>query len=154
MENLCSSSSQPSGVRLLALLQGQWKEILRREESNVSLMHLYGTGTHWVAFERSACQLSRLCTEAKIVPMRLSGFPFPVVMATFSQAQSEHFIHDLPKVEEGIDRLSFKMPVLRKSMAFGMTGRLNIFQNMTLTKTKAKAKMLLFTYFCNEAIKE
>ena len=56
MENLCSSSSQPSGVRLLALLQGQWKEILRREESNVSLMHLYGTGTHWVAFERSACQ--------------------------------------------------------------------------------------------------
>lgn len=113
MENLCSSSSQPSGVRLLALLQGQWKEILRREESNVSLMHLYGTGTHWVAFERSACQLSRLCTEAKIVPMRLSGFPFPVVMATFSQAQSEHFIHDLPKVEEGIDRLSFKMPVLR-----------------------------------------
>ena len=113
MENLCSSSSQPSGVRLLALLQGQWKEILRREESNVSLMHLYGTGTHWVAFERSACQLSRLCTEAKIVPMRLSGFPFPVVMATFSQAKSEHFIHDLPKVEEGIDRLSFKMPVLR-----------------------------------------
>ena len=113
MENLCSSSSQPSGVRLLALLQGQWKEILRREESNVSLMHLYGTGTHWVAFERSACQLSRLCTEAKIVPMRLSGFPFPVEMATFSQAQSEHFIHDLPKVEEGIDRLSFKMLVLR-----------------------------------------
>ena len=39
-------------------------------------------------------------------------------------------------------------------MAFGMTGRLNIFQNMTLTKTKAKTKMLLFTYFCNEAIKE
>ena len=30
MENRCSSSSQPSGVRLLALLQGQWKEILRR----------------------------------------------------------------------------------------------------------------------------
>ena len=52
-----------SGVRLLALLQGQWKEILRREESNAFLMHLYGTGTHWVAFERSACQLSRLSTE-------------------------------------------------------------------------------------------
>ena len=49
MENRCSSS-QPSGVRLLALLQGQWKEILRREESNAFLMHLYGTGTHWVAF--------------------------------------------------------------------------------------------------------
>lgn len=111
MENQCSFS-QPSGVRLLALLKGQWPEILRREESNASLMHLYGTGTHWVAFERSACQLSRLCTEAKIVPMRLSGFPFPVVMATFGQAQSEHFIHDLPKVEEGSDRLSFKMPVL------------------------------------------
>ena len=39
-------------------------------------------------------------------------------------------------------------------MAFGMTGRLNIFQNMALTKTKAKVEMLLFTYFCNKAIKE
>ena len=44
MENLCSSSSQPSGVRLLALLQGQWKEILRREESNVSLWYGYALG--------------------------------------------------------------------------------------------------------------
>ncbi len=112
MENRRSSSSQPSGVRLLALLQGQGQEILRREENNASLMHLYGTGTHWVAFERSACQLSRLCPEAKIIPMRLSGFPFPVVMATFGQAQSEHFIHGLPEVEEGSDRLSFKMPAL------------------------------------------
>ena len=88
MENQCSSSSQPSGVRLLALLQGQWKEILRREESNVSLMHLYGTGTHWVAFERSACQLSRLCTEAKTVPMRLplsgsDGHVQPSTIGTF-----------------------------------------------------------------------
>ena len=112
MENRRSSSSQPSGVRLLALLQGQGQEILRREENNASLMHLYGTGTHWVAFEHSACQLSRLCPEAKIIPMRLSGFPFPVVMATFGQAQSEHFIHGLPEVEEGSDRLSFKMPAL------------------------------------------
>ena len=112
MENRRSSSSQPSGVRLLALLQGQGQEILRREENNASLKHLYGTGTHWVAFERSACQLSRLCPEAKIIPMRLSGFPFPVVMATFGQAQSEHFIHGLPEVEEGSDRLSFKMPAL------------------------------------------
>ena len=112
MENRRSSSSQPSGVRLLALLQGQGQEILRREENNASLMHLYGTGTHWVAFERSACQLSRLCPEAKIIPMRLSGFPFPVVMATFGQAQSEHFIHGCPEVEEGSDRLSFKMPAL------------------------------------------
>lgn len=96
----------------MALLQGQGQEILRREENNASLMHLYGTGTHWVAFERSACQLSRLCPEAKIIPMRLSGFPFPVVMATFGQAQSEHFIHGLPEVEEGSDRLSFKMPAL------------------------------------------
>lgn len=111
MENQCSFS-QPSGVRLLALLQGQGQEILRREENNASLMHLYGTGTHWVAFERSACQLSRLCPEAKIIPMRLSGFPFPVVMATFGQAQSEHFIHGLPEVEEGSDRLSFKMSAL------------------------------------------
>lgn len=88
MENLCSSSSQPSGVRLLALLQGQWKEILRREESNVSLMHLYGTGTHWVAFERSACQLSRLCTDSPDAAFRLplsgsDGHVQPSAIGTF-----------------------------------------------------------------------
>ena len=86
MENRRSSSSQPSGVRLLALLQGQGQEILRREENNASLMHLYGTGTHWVAFERSACQLSRLCPEAKIIPMRLSGrdgHVWPSTIGTF-----------------------------------------------------------------------
>lgn len=72
MENQCSSSSQPSGVRLLALLQGQWKEILRREESNVSLMHLYGTGTHWVAFERSACSCPAFVPRQK---QSRCGFP-------------------------------------------------------------------------------
>lgn len=45
MENQCSSSSQPSGVRLLALLQGQWKEILRREESfDASLRYGHALG--------------------------------------------------------------------------------------------------------------
>lgn len=147
MENQCSFS-QPSGVRLLALLQGQGPEILRREENNASLMHLYGTGTHWVAFERSACQLSRLCPEAKIIPMRLSGFPFPVVMATFGQAQSEHFIHGLPEVEEGSDRLSFKCRHCRMgSTVFGIIGKWNIFQDVTLTKTKAKVRMFILLIF-------
>ena len=62
MENRCSSSSQPSGVRLLALLQGQWKEILRREESNVSLMHLYGTGTHYTIAAFLGTWLTRFTT--------------------------------------------------------------------------------------------
>ena len=62
MENQCSSSSQPSGVRLLALLQGQWKEILRREESNVSLMHLYGTGTHYTIAAFLGTWLTRFTT--------------------------------------------------------------------------------------------
>lgn len=62
-------------------------------------MHLYGTGTHWVAFERSASQLSRLCPGANIIPMRLSGFPFPVVVAAFGLAQSEYLIHGLPEAE-------------------------------------------------------
>ena len=101
------------GIELGKLMEKHLSDILFSERSNREHIHLYRVDNYWVAFERSACQLSRLCTEAKIAPMRLSGFPFPVVMATFSQAQSEHFIHDLQKVEEGIDRLSFNMPVLR-----------------------------------------
>ena len=100
------------GIELGRLMENHMSDILFSERSNREHIHLYRTDNYWVAFERSACQLSRLCPEAKIIPMRLSGFPFPVVMATFGQAQSEHFIHGLPEVEEGSDRLSFKMPAL------------------------------------------
>ena len=75
-------SSLPSGVRLVALLNDHLGEIMGRERANHTSMHLYCTGPYWVAFERSAYQLRRAFPDSETTPMRLLGYPFPVVMVS------------------------------------------------------------------------
>ena len=75
-------SSLPSGVRLVALLNDHLREIMGRERANHTSMHLYCTGPYWVAFERSAYQLRRAFPDSEVTPMRLFGYPFPVVMVS------------------------------------------------------------------------
>ena len=50
-------SETPSGIRLMLLLKGHLREIMDRECANQTSIHLYCTGSYWVAFERSAYQL-------------------------------------------------------------------------------------------------
>ena len=52
-------SETPSGIRLMLLLKGHLREIMNRECANQTSIHLYCTGSYWVAFERSAYQLRR-----------------------------------------------------------------------------------------------
>ncbi|WP_165153835.1 hypothetical protein [Parabacteroides sp. ZJ-118] len=75
-------SSLPSGVRLVRLLNERLAEIMDRERANRNAIHLYCTGPYWVAFERSAYQLRRAFPDSEITPMRLLGYPFPVVMVS------------------------------------------------------------------------
>ncbi|WP_165156976.1 hypothetical protein [Parabacteroides sp. ZJ-118] len=75
-------SSLPSGVRLVRLLNERLAEIMDRERANRNVIHLYCTGPYWVAFERSAYQLRRMFPDSEITPMRLLGYPFPVVMVS------------------------------------------------------------------------
>ncbi len=49
-------SETPSGIRLMLLLKGHLREIMDRECANQTSIHLYCTGSYWVAFERSAYQ--------------------------------------------------------------------------------------------------
>ena len=49
-------SETPSGIRLMLLLKGHLREIMNRECANQTSIHLYCTGSYWVAFERSAYQ--------------------------------------------------------------------------------------------------
>ena len=49
-------SEIPSGIRLMLLLKGHLREIMNRECANQTSIHLYCTGSYWVAFERSAYQ--------------------------------------------------------------------------------------------------
>ena len=75
-------SSLPSGVRLVALLNEHLGDIMSRERTNTASIHLYCTGPYWVAFERSAYQLRHVFPDSEITPMRLLGYPFPVVMVS------------------------------------------------------------------------
>ncbi len=75
-------SSLPSGVRLVRLLNEHFSEIMSRERANQNSMHLYCTGPYWVAFEYSAYQLRRAFPDSEVTPMRLLGYPFPVVMVS------------------------------------------------------------------------
>ena len=75
-------SSLPSGVRLVRLLNEHLGEIMGRERTNQNSIHLYCTGPYWVAFECSAYQLRHVFPDSEITPMRLLGYPFPVVMVS------------------------------------------------------------------------
>lgn len=75
-------SSLPSGVRLVRLLNEHLSEIMSRERTNIASIHLYCTGPYWVAFEYSAYQLRRAFPDSEVTPMRLLGYPFPVVMVS------------------------------------------------------------------------
>ncbi|WP_165157294.1 hypothetical protein [Parabacteroides sp. ZJ-118] len=72
----------PSGIRLMNLLRARLAEIMDRERANRNAIHLYCTGSYWVAFERSAYQLRRAFPDSETMPMRLFGYPFPVVMVS------------------------------------------------------------------------
>ena len=75
-------SSLPSGIRLMSLLREHLDEIMGRERTNLTSIHLYCTGLYWVVFERSAYQLYRAFPDSEIMPMRLYAYPFPIVMVS------------------------------------------------------------------------
>lgn len=72
----------PSGIRLVMLLNEHLNEIMDRERTNRTSIHLYCTGPYWVAFERSAYQLRRAFPDSETTPMRLFAYPFPIVMVS------------------------------------------------------------------------
>ena len=79
---MAESLKQKSGVRLMTLVQNHHAEILGREKGNDKFVHLYDTGTYWVAFERSACQLNRIFPRCGIFLFRVNGRLDYVVMAS------------------------------------------------------------------------
>ena len=89
-------SSLPSGVRLVALLNDHLCEIMGRERANHTSMHLYCTGPYWVAFERSAYQLRRAFPDSETTPMRLLGYPFPVVMVSVTDRSLRSYARVFP----------------------------------------------------------
>jgi len=63
--------SLPSGIRLVTLLNEHLNEIMDRERTNRTSIHLYCTGPYWVAFERSAYQLCLTFPDSAAASVRL-----------------------------------------------------------------------------------
>ena len=97
-------SSLPSGVRLVRLLNEHFSEIMSRERTNIASIHLYCTGPYWVAFECSAYQLRRAFPDSEVTPMRLLGYPFPVVMVSVTD-RSLRCVCSQAHLEKGRQRL-------------------------------------------------
>lgn len=84
MKTLINKKEEKSGVRLIALLESHLKEILRRESDNRTFIHLYCTGSYWVAFEKSAYLLHQVSPRAMVTPLALTTYPFPIVMVSWT----------------------------------------------------------------------
>ncbi len=100
-------SSLPSGIRLMNLLRERLTEIMDRERANQNSIHLYCTGPYWVAFERSAYQLYRAFPDSETTPMRLYGYPFPIVMVSVTDRSLRSYArrHILRRDESGLQAI-------------------------------------------------
>jgi hypothetical protein len=73
--------------QLTLLLKSRTKEIVTRENHNDTTIYLYSAGDYWVAFEKSAYQLSMLHPDCQIYPIITDAYPFPIVMASVPLSQ-------------------------------------------------------------------
>lgn len=72
---------EPCGIRLMRLMDTRLFEIVRKEHGNERIIHLYGIGEYWAAFEQSAYLLCRVFPKTEISVVTHAAYPFPVVMA-------------------------------------------------------------------------
>lgn len=104
--NSTRQTDEPSGIRLMRLMDTRLLEIIRKERKNERRVCLYGTGEYWTAFEQSAYQLCRLFATNDISVATHPEYPFPVVMASISDdelrafAKQHIFCRDLPNYKE------------------------------------------------------
>ena len=106
-------SSLPSGVRLVRLLNEHLNDIMSCERTNTASIHLYCTGPYWVAFEYSAYQLRRAFPDSEVTPMRLFGYPFPVVMVSVTDRSLRSYARKHILRRDEIGRASCRERVLR-----------------------------------------
>ena len=84
-------ANEPSGIRLMRLMDTRLLEIVRKEHSSEKHIHLYGTGEYWVAFEQSAYLLYRISSESIVSVVKHAAYPFPVVMASIPDEELQAY---------------------------------------------------------------
>lgn len=98
---MANTPSQPSGLQLMELIEHNIQEILGKEESNVSEIRLYKTGSYWVAFEKSAYLLTSVSPDISLVPMAITRLSAPLVMANIEARRLCTFVKGLDCLQDG-----------------------------------------------------
>lgn len=111
MRTSYKKKEERSGVRLIALLENHLKDILSREADNRTFIHLYCTGPYWVAFEKSAYLLHRVSPHAMVTPMRLTSYPFPIVMVAWTDQELRAYSRTHLFLREGDDYGRLSVPI-------------------------------------------
>lgn len=83
--------TEPSGIRLMRLMDTHLFNIIRKEHENRNCICLYGTGEYWAAFEQSAYLLSRVFPGNEIAVITHPAYPFPVVMANIPDRELKDY---------------------------------------------------------------
>ena len=104
--------SLPSGIRLVTLLNEHLSEIMDRERTNRTSIHLYCTGPYWVAFERSACRLSGLFSKSELTLFRVPDCVEYVVMVSVPADEAEGCLGEYIILHDGIYRKVWSEHVL------------------------------------------
>ena len=86
-----TQTSQKSGIRLMELLSSRSTEIIRQENNNERAIYLYGIGGYWVAFEKSAYQLCKVCPQSKAALLNFTTYPFPIVMVSIAEKELREY---------------------------------------------------------------
>ncbi len=106
------TATEPSGLRLMRLINTRILEIAKSELSNRNRLRLYGTGGWWTAFDRSAFALSRLFPDAESLVITPPGAPFSVVGLTISDRDLRTLTKKLTPANQTPDCLEFPVPTL------------------------------------------
>lgn len=127
---MISSTNQPAGSPTIASGETSWarlrqflianhSSIVAREVTNENAVHLYSLGNWWLAFDRSAFQLSDIFPDAGTTALNFQDSPSPVLMISVSDdslskivgnhsaraISPEHIVLHIKKLNSGEYRL-------------------------------------------------
>ncbi len=104
-----SYGPEPSGLRLMRLINTRSLEIARREFRNADKLCLYGTGGYWTAFEHSAYFLSRFFPNLESFVCNHPNYPDSIVGVSVSDRQLNRLKKQTAVHSQDTDYLEFPM---------------------------------------------
>ncbi len=124
------TSEDSCGIRLVRLINTRLLDIVKEENRNDGLMCLYGTGSYWNCFERSAYHLNRLFPKLKPYVLNHPQYPFPILGVSVPEKDFRRYIKEHNSLRRGDDYLEFTVsPTDKKAYGAWHTKEVNDFMN-------------------------